>query len=182
VRLPVGFDALPLLAWQQPQGADVRRHSNRLCFSGRANPKSFPALFRQCGKRFSWKVRMSPLQYCRISPQTPRNSANSFACSKPWAFRMALRRCGIGSLDFAPGLLVIVPHFLRPSHIIVSRTRGRQPRQAVETKIASPPTSGAIARSSAARSDAGWLRNITLPRCPATTAKHSRKSFRSRGR
>lgn len=28
----------------------------------------------------------------------------------------------------------------------------------------------------------GWLRNITLPRCPAATAKPSRKSFRSRGR
>jgi hypothetical protein len=39
-----------------------------------------------------------------------------------------------------------------------------------------------IARSSAPRSDAGWLRTITLPRCPAATAKLSRKSFRSRGR
>jgi hypothetical protein len=29
---------------------------------------------------------------------------------------------------------------------------------------------------------AGWLRNITLPRYPAATAKLSRKSFRNRGR
>jgi hypothetical protein len=29
---------------------------------------------------------------------------------------------------------------------------------------------------------AEWLRNITLPRCPAATAKPSRKSFRSRAR
>jgi hypothetical protein len=72
--------------------------------------------------------------------------------------------------------------------------RGTECRDAVAETVARLTATGcrdhdrpaltyrAIARNGAARSDAGWLQSITLPSCPAATAKPSRKSFRSRGR